>query len=118
VYFNTPRLVSAAEENRQAISRFIDELGAFGGTDHEMALRAALAMEPDVVFLMNDGGDPHLGEIALKNIKKLADGRSTISCVQFGFGPLADRDNFMMRLARQNGGSFTYVDMSVRRSDP
>ncbi len=118
VYFNTPRLVSATEENRQAISRFIDELGAFGGTDHEMALRAALAMEPDVVFLLNDGGDPHLGEIALKNIHKLAEGRSTISCVQFGFGPLADRDSFMMRLARQNGGSFTYVDMSVRRSHP
>jgi hypothetical protein len=118
VYFNTPRLVSATEENRLAISRFIDDLGAYGGTDHEMALRAALAMEPDVVFLLNDGGDPHLGEISLKNINRLAEGRTIISCIQFGFGPLGDRDNFMMQLARQNGGSFTYVDMSTRPRDP
>jgi hypothetical protein len=118
VYFSVPRLVSANEENRAKISDFIDNLAALGGTDHEMALRAALAMEPDAVFLLNDGGDPPLNEIALKNIHRLAEGRTAIHCVQFGFGPMRDSDNFMTELAHQNEGSFTYVDMARRRKGP
>lgn len=114
VYFNTTRLVPATEENKQKIPGFIDGLAAFGGTDHEMALRASLPLEPDAVFLLNDGGDPHLNEIQLKNIEKLARGRTVIHGVQFGFGPLGENDNFMMKLARDNGGSYTYVDMSER----
>jgi hypothetical protein len=82
-----------------------------------MALRAALAMEPDAVFLLTDGGDPHLNEIQLANIRKLAARRTTIHCIQFGFGALGDDDNFMMRLARENGGGYTYVNMSRHRGD-
>jgi hypothetical protein len=114
VYFNTARLVPATEENKRKIAGFIDGLAAFGGTDHEMALRASLAMEPDAVFLLNDGGDPHLDEIQLKNIKKLAGGRSAIHCIQFGFGPQGEKTGFMTQLTRDNNGSYTYVDMSAR----
>jgi hypothetical protein len=115
VYFDVPRLVPATQENRERISDFIDDLAALGGTDHEMALRAALGLEPDAIFLLNDGGDPHLNEIVLKNVHKLAEGRTAIHCVQFGFGPMTQSDNFMTRLAHQNQGSFTYVDMSGAR---
>jgi hypothetical protein len=111
VYFTEPRLTDATPGTLSKIPAFFDSLGAFGGTGHEMALRAALGMEPDVVFLLTDGGDPPLNEIQLKNIHKLAEGLATIHCIQFGFGPLQDEDNFMVRLARQNGGSFTYVQM-------
>jgi hypothetical protein len=111
VYFTAPRLTDATPETLSKIPAFFDRLGAFGGTGHEMAVRAALGMEPDVVFLLTDGGDPPLNEIQLKNIRKLAEGLATIHCIQFGFGPLDDEDNFMARLARQNGGSFTYVQM-------
>jgi hypothetical protein len=116
VYYKTTRLIPATEENKADIAGFIDRLAAFGGTAHETAIRAALAMEPDAVFLLTDGGDPHLNEIQLKNLRKLAEGLATIHCIQFGFGPLAEEDNFMMQLARQNGGGYTYVDMS-RRGD-
>jgi hypothetical protein len=69
-------------------------------------------MEPDVVFLLTDGGDPRLNEIQLKNLQKLASGVATIHCIQFGFGALLESDSFMARLARGNGGRYTYVDMS------
>lgn len=114
VYYKTPRLVPATDENKAGVSGFVNGLAAFGGTDHEMALRASLGMEPDVVFLLTDGGDPHLNDIQLANIRKLARGHTTIHCIQFGFGELTDETNFMTRLARQNGGGFTYVNMSRR----
>ncbi len=113
-YYRSPRLVPASDENKAGIPAFFETLGAFGGTDHEMAVRAGLGMEPDVVFLMTDGGDPHLNEIQLKNLKKLAENLATVHCIQFGFGPLSDSDPFMARLARQTGGSYTYVDMANR----
>jgi hypothetical protein len=114
VYYKTPRLVSATDENRSGVTEFIDHLAAFGGTDHQMALRASLGMEPDVVFLLTDGGDPHLNDIQLANIRRLAEGQTTIHCIQFGFGELTDETNFMTRVARENGGGFTYVNMSGR----
>ncbi len=114
VYYNTTRLISVTEDNVAGVSEFVDRLAAFGGTSHDMALRAALAMEPDAVFLLTDGGDPHLNEMQLANIHKLAGRRTTIHCIQFGFGALGEEDNFMLRLARQNSGGYTYVNMSLR----
>ena len=115
VYYKTTRLIPATEENKSGVADFIDSLASFGGTGHEMAVRAGVAMEPDVVFLLTDGGEPSLNEIQLAGIHKLASGRTTIHCIQFGFGPLSDGDNFLMQVARQNGGGYTYVNMSQRR---
>ena len=79
-----------------------------------MALRAALAMEPDAIFLLTDGGDPHPDTVVQKNIHKLAQGRTAIHCIQFGSGPLSEDDGFLGRFAQRNGGGWTYVDLSRR----
>jgi hypothetical protein len=115
VYYKTARLIAATEENKAGIPAFIDGLVDFGGTEHEMALRAALAMEPEAIFLLTDGGDPHLNEIQLKNIQKLAQGRTSIHCIQFGFGTPEEGADFLRQLAEQNRGGYTYVEMSKRR---
>lgn len=115
VYLTGPRLLPATPENRARVGPFIDSLAAFGGTGHEAALRVSLAMEPDAVFLLTDGGDPHLDEIELANLRKLAEGRTAIHSVQFGFGPASEASRFMRLLAEQNGGRYTYVDMSAGR---
>jgi hypothetical protein len=114
VYLERPRLLPATEENKAAVAPFLDSLGAFGGSGHEMALRASLAMEPDVVFLLSDGGDPPLSDIELTNLRRLAAGRTSIHCIRFGFGPEAEETLCMKQLAAQNSGSYTYVDMSKR----
>jgi hypothetical protein len=114
VYLTRPRLVPATDENKRAVGPFIDGLAAFGGTGHDIALRVALSMEPDAIFLMTDGGDPHLNGIQLANLRKLAAGRTSIHSIHFGFGPQSDTDHFMQLLATQNGGSYTYVEMSSR----
>jgi hypothetical protein len=112
VYLQRPRLLPATEENKAAVAPFLDSLGAFGGSGHDMALRAALAMEPDAVFLLSDGGDPYLTDIELSNLRRLAAGRASIHCIQFGRGPLGEEPLFMLRLAEENSGSYTYVDLA------
>lgn len=115
VYLDVPRLLPATDENKAAVGPFLERLGTFGGSGHDMALRAALAMEPDAVFFLSDGGDPYLTEIELTNLRRLAAGRSAIHCIQFGWGPAQQAEPFMQRLAAQNSGSYVYVDLSAAR---
>ena len=115
VWLGTPRLLPASDENRAAVGPFLDNLAAVGGTGHEAALTFALSMEPDVIFLLTDGGDPHLNQIQLANIRKLAGGRTSIHAIQFGFHGPDEGQYFLQQLARQNGGSYSYVDMTARR---
>jgi hypothetical protein len=115
VFFGDRELVPATDTNKQRVSQFMRGLAAFGGTDHLMALTAALSFDPDVVFLLTDGGDPRLTKAHLTQVRRRAGARTTIHCIQFGFGPLQDDNPFMERLARENGGSYRYVDVSVVR---
>lgn len=113
---NEAQLLAATDSNKQRIKPFLNGLAAFGGTNHEMGLIAAMQFDPDVIFLLTDGGDPGLSETQLRRIEqRTRRGQTTIHCVQFGFGPLQDSDTFMNRLAQRTGGSFRYVDMSGRR---
>lgn len=116
VYVGARRLLDATPENKQALQQFFDELVAYGGTQHETALLAALRLEPDVIFLLTDGGDPYLSEGQIDLITRRADGRTTIHCLQFGFGAAPQGGGFMQRLATRNRGSYGYVNMSARRA--
>ncbi len=106
------RFVPVTDANKQRVAAFMHGLAAFGGTDHEMALSSALYLKPDVIFFLTDGADPELTASQLAAIHKLAAGRTSIHCIQFGYGPGRDRINFMKRLAKQNGGSYRYINMS------
>ena len=112
VFLRYRKLLRATDENKVALRGHISGLAAFGATEHEMALMSALYLEPDVIFLLTDGGDPVLSNGQLKRIRKLARGRTAIHCIQFGFGPLQSNDTFLHRLAAQNGGGYGYVEMS------
>ncbi len=112
---NTRRLLAATSANKEAIRGHVQGLAAFGATDHELALTIALALNPDVIFLLTDGGEPHLSAGDLTRITKLAGGRTSIHCIHFGSGPLQDADNFLRRLAALNDGGYGYVDMTQAR---
>ncbi|MEQ8787865.1 MAG: VWA domain-containing protein [Pirellulaceae bacterium] len=115
VYVGARRLLDATPENKAAMQEFFDGLLAYGGTQHETALLAALRLEPDVVFLLTDGGDPYLNEAEIDYITRRAEGRTAVHCIQFGFGPTPRGGDFMQRLASRNRGSYGYVDMSAWR---
>ena len=107
------RLCFATEQNKRLAVKFVRGIVAAGGTQHEKALLAAIRMQPDVIFFLTDAGTP-LYPRELDKIKRMATGRTTIHAIEFGFGPQADPNNFLVRLARDNGGQHGYVDITKR----
>ncbi|QDU94554.1 vWA domain-containing protein [Lignipirellula cremea] len=110
-YLGDRRLLPATGANLAKVKPFFDGLAAFGGTDHEMGILAALRLEPDVLYFLADGGDPFLNAAQLKRIHDRAAGVTTIYCIEFGFGETPEPDNFMQQLAAQNGGTYAYINM-------
>lgn len=105
------RLVFANEQNKTLASKFVRSITADGATRHEDALLKAISLQPDVIFFLTDADEPKLWPGQLAKIRRRANG-ITINAIEFGFGPQADADNFLVQLARQNGGKHGYVDIS------
>lgn len=104
-------LLNATDDAKSEVGEFINNLAAFGGTEHESALITAISMAPDIVVFMTDGGMPELNESQLRRINRAA-GEIQIHCIQFGQGPRQDLNGFMPILAAQNGGTFRYIDVN------
>jgi len=111
-------LAKSTPEILQTISPFFNGLAAFGGTDHEMGLLAALRFKPDVIFLLTDGGDPGLNRAQIGDLTRHCGSRTTVHAIQFGFGPLRDETNFMIKIAAATGGNFHYVNMRDYKDTP
>jgi hypothetical protein len=118
VVFNptgTPgRLAFATDANKRRAARFLDTIVSDGGTAHEDALRVAIRLRPDVIFLLTDADDPKLSNAQLAKIRQLAAG-IIINAVEFGSGPKHNGKNFLAALASQNGGKHVYIDIAKRK---
>ena len=109
---NRRGLVFANSRNKVLAMRFIDSITAEGATEHREALLKALSLQPDVIFFLTDGDDPPLRPADLAEIRRRAAAfGTTIHVIQFGQGPLLRSESFLTRLARENRGSFRYVDI-------
>jgi hypothetical protein len=115
VYLHRRELLPATDANKSLVPGFLSTKAAFGATEHERALMSALSLEPDVIFLLTDGGEPVLKDRQIRAIAKLSSPRTSIHCIQFGSGPLQDADNFLARLAAATRGEYGYVDVNGRR---
>lgn len=104
-------LLPASAENREKVAEFVETLAAFGGTEHESGLIAALALRPDIVVMLTDGGLPEMNEGQLATVRRIAGKKVQIHCIQFGLGP-GPSETFMISLAQQNNGSYKYIDVS------
>lgn len=105
-------LLPADAGNKAQVQDFVRQLAAFGATEHELGLIAALALKPDVIVLMTDGGLPELSAFQMDTIRRMAGPRTQIHCLQFGAGPLQASTPFLQTLAHQNHGSFRYIDVN------
>ncbi|MGO8689560.1 MAG: VWA domain-containing protein [Thermoguttaceae bacterium] len=105
------RLVFGTDENKASAVEFLKSVVADGGTDHEAALMLAIKLRPDVIYWLSDGDDPKLTAKQLERIDRLGGG-SIINTIEFGAGPQADTDDFMVKLARQSGGKHAYIDLT------
>lgn len=105
------QLLPATDGNKQLVPDFLENLVAFGGTNHQNGLFAAMAFDADVIVMLTDGGLPELHDGNLKTIRNAVGNSTQIHTFQFGRGPLQQSDNFMKRLADQNSGTWQYIDL-------
>lgn len=108
---NANRLLFATDRNKELAARFVRGMTADGGTEHEGALLAAIALRPDVIFFLTDADEPRLWPAQLERLRRRAAG-TAIHTIEFGFGPQQNPRNFLVQLAEQNGGRHTYIDIS------
>jgi hypothetical protein len=104
------RLIFATDSNKQQADQFISTIGASGGTDHMAALKIALRLQPDVIYLMTDGeeqDDPTAKDLA--QIDRINGGGAQINVIQFAGKPRPDSS--LVTLAHQNRGKHVFVDI-------
>lgn len=106
-----PRMEFGDDGGKAAAAKFINGIVATGGTEHLRPLQMALALRPDVIFFLTDADEPQLNADELADIQRANKG-TQINAIEFGFGPESGEDNFLKRLARQNGGQHAYIDIS------
>jgi hypothetical protein len=75
-------------------------------------LKLALALQPDVIFLLTDAEEPSLNSSELAAIRRQNRAGTSINAIEFGSGPFRGGENFLVRLARQNSGKHVYVDVT------
>jgi hypothetical protein len=108
-----PRMLFGSDSDKRAAIDFVKGIRAHGGTAHFEALKMALRLHPDVIFFLTDAEEPRLSASELRDIKRMNDGiGASIYAIEFGSGPALGDDNFLKRIAGQNGGQHTYVDVS------
>jgi hypothetical protein len=105
------RLVFGNDQNKNLARKFVGSITASGATRHLEALELALRMGPDVIFFLTDADEPRMTPKELAGIVQMNRGTS-INAIEFGYGPSHNPDNFLVKLARQNGGQHVYVDVS------
>ncbi len=112
-YPQNPRMLFADAATKRRAESFVRRMEANGGTRHMDALKLALGMRPDVIFLVTDAGEPPLSAKELADILRRNERvGATINVVEFGVGPDPGVANFLARLAEQNHGQYVYVDVT------
>ena len=106
-----PSLVWGTDINKTLARQFIRRIGSEGGTKHMPALRKALSYRPEHLFFLTDADEPILTAGNLSELKRINRSRTQIHCVQFGKVGDLGNDNFLKKLARQNGGTYRYRDV-------
>jgi hypothetical protein len=111
-----PSLLPATNENKRKAAEFLASVQPEGGTLPLPALKRALALKPEVVFFLSDGGD--WTDQQVQEVTSLNRGHTVIHVVDFG-GPGRDQLNGPLRfLASKNHGAYRSVSMGRKETWP
>ncbi|ADG68823.1 von Willebrand factor type A [Planctopirus limnophila DSM 3776] len=102
----------ATEINKTLATQQISAVQPDRGTQHLPALKLALKFSPEVIYFLTDADEPELTSIERKELIRLNQGRSRIHTIEFGQGPELKTENFLKKVARENGGSYRYEDVT------
>jgi len=105
-------MVRAEPSNLSLAQNYIRSITAYGGTEHESALKLALRMGPDVIFFLTDARIPRLSESDLQTLQiRASSSGTTIHCIEFGSDNGAPSDSFLIDLANMNQGQYRYINV-------
>jgi von Willebrand factor type A domain len=107
----SPAMAFGNEPGKRVAASFVGSIYADGATDHMQALQMALRLRPDVIFFLTDADEPQLRSDDFQKIRRWNQGTS-INAIEFGRGPPQARESFLQRLAVENGGQHSYVDIT------
>ncbi|TWU56914.1 hypothetical protein Poly51_28320 [Rubripirellula tenax] len=106
------QMMAGDEPNVVSAERYINSITAFGGTEHETAIKMALKLSPDVIFFLTDARIPRLSGAELRAIQSRAQqAGTTIHAIEFGPDSIAPSDSFLRDLAAMNQGQYQYVNI-------
>lgn len=103
------RPLFADDGTLRELRRFVEGTRAAGGTRHDEAVRTALRLSPDVVFLLTDADATH--DLTADELDRLLRrlGPARLMVVQFGGG--GDRRSpRLARLAELSGGAYRVLE--------
>jgi hypothetical protein len=108
-----PPAMTFADENGLAQAEsFVGGIIADGGTDHLAALKVALQMGPDVIFLLTDADEPPLSARQLAEVQRASNG-AMIHVIEFKSGPPSGKASFLKKLAEQNRGEYKAIGLGT-----
>src|SRR5262249_2717395 len=105
-------LMPATTENKARVRTKLATIGPEGGTDHMKALRAALALRPEVIFFLTDA--ELMSKEDVEDIRAES-GHTRIQVVEFGIGPDLGKNVPLRTLAKATGGTYRYYDVTTFR---
>ena len=106
-------MMPASAANKTRVQDLLATIPPYGGTDHMKALRAALALKPEVMFFLTDADSMRREEVA--DILTFA-GKTRIHAVEFGQTGAIGGSTPLQSLARSTGGSYRYLDVNTFRA--
>ncbi|WP_435010247.1 vWA domain-containing protein [Tundrisphaera lichenicola] len=104
-----PGLMAASPANKARVRELLLSVQPYGGTEHMLALRAALAVKPEVIFFLTDADLMNRQQVA----EILAEaGKTRIQAIEFGLTGSLGGSVPLKQLARSSGGSYRYIDVN------
>ena len=103
------QLVAAEQEYVTEVKHLIENLRAEGGTDHLRALKEAIHLKPDVIFMVTDADG--LTQETVDGATRINNGKASIYCIEVTNGSDDRASPIFRRLAEANRGAYRLVNV-------
>lgn len=104
-----PGMMLASPANKRRVQDLLATIPPYGGTNHILALKTALALHPEVMFFLTDADSMRPEEVT--DILAIA-GKTRIHAVEFGQTGIIGGSAPLQSLAKKTGGSYRYLDVN------